>query len=565
MKDEDKTKEQLINDLNQLRQRNTELEKSEAERKRAEEALRQSEERWRSLAQSIPDIILTVARDGTILAINRTVSGVTVEETIGKSIYDNVGPEHCEAARESLERVFQTGRPETYEILGVGPHGLKTAWYETSVVPIERDKQVIAVILMSTDVTERKVVEEALRESGGGFRQLVENAQDIIYRYRFTPIRGFEYVNPAAADITGYTPEEHYADPDLSLKLVYPDDRPLLEAVAKGDTTPGKPFSLRLVRKDGAIIWTEQLSVPIYDEAGNLVAVEVIARDITERKRAAEELNRAVAELVRSNTELEQFAYVISHDLQEPLRMVARYVHLLERRCKGKLDSYADQFIGYALDGANHMQRLINDLLAYSRVDSTGKDLAPTNCEAIFDRALTNLKAMVEQSGAVVSRDVLPTVMADDSQMIQLFQNLIGNAIKFRGEEPPGVHVSAEKIEKSKIRIPKSEIRNANSEIQNEWLFSVQDNGIGIDPEHSERIFMIFQRLHTETDYPGTGIGLSICKKIVERHGGRIWVDSEPGKGSTFCFTIPITGGTNNREGPDHREAELEGNTGSSS
>ena len=218
--------------------------------------------------------------------------------------------------------------------------------------------------------------------------------------------------------------------------------------------------------------------------------------------------------------------------------MVARYVHLLERRCKGKLDSYADQFIGYALDGANHMQRLINDLLAYSRVDSMGKDLAPTSCEAIFDRALANLKAMVEQSGAVVSRDVLPTVMADVSQMIQLFQNLIGNAIKFRGEEPPGVHVSAEKKE-------------------NEWLFSVQDNGIGIDPEHSERVFMIFQRLHTEADYPGTGIGLSICKKIVERHGGRIWVDSEPGKGSTFYFTIPMTmiGGTDNHEESDHWEA----------
>ena len=539
MKNEDKARDQLMNDLKQLRQRNAELEKSEAERKRAEETLRQSEERWRSLVQSIPDIILTVARDGTILAVNRTVSGVTVEETIGKSIYDNVGPEHCEAVRESLERVFQTGKPETYEILGVGPHGLKTAWYETSVVPIERDKQVIAVILMSTDVTERKLVGEGLRESGGGFRQLVENAQDIIYRYRFTPVSGFEYISPAATDITGYTPEELYADPDLGFKLVHPDDRHLLEAVGKGDITPGMPLSLRWVRKDGAIIWIEQQNVAIYDEAGNLVAVEGIARDITERKRGAEELERAMAELARSNAELEQFAYVTSHDLQEPLRMVARYVHLLSRRYKGKLDFYADQFIGYALDGANRMQRLINDLLAYSRVDSKGEDFAPTNCEVVFDRALANLKATVEESGAVVSHDPLPTVMANDSQLTQLFQNLIGNAIKFHGEEPPGVHVSAQRIEKSEIRIHKSQIPNPKSEIGNAWLFSVQDNGIGIDPEQSERIFMIFQRLHTEADYPGTGIGLSICKKIVEHHGRRIWVDSEPGKGSTFYFTIP--------------------------
>jgi light-regulated signal transduction histidine kinase (bacteriophytochrome) len=292
------------------------------------------------------------------------------------------------------------------------------------------------------------------------------------------------------------------------------------------------------VRKDGAIIWIEQQNVPIYDEMGNVVAVEGIARDITERKRGAEELDRAMAELARSNAELEELTCVTSHELQEPLHMVARCVNLLQRRYKDKIDSHTEKIIGYALDGANRMQRLINDLLAYSRVDSEGKDFAPTNCEAIFDRALANLKAMVEESGAVVSHDALPSVMGDDSQLTQLFQNLIGNAIKFHGEEPPGVHVSAQKKE-------------------NEWLLSVQDNGIGIGPEHSEGVFMIFQRLHTETDYPGTGMGLSICKKIVERHGGRIWVDSEPGKGSTFYFTIPMTmiGGTNNHEESDHWEA----------
>jgi len=526
-------------------------EKSKTGHKLAKKGFRQSEERWRSLAQNIPDIILVVARDGTILAANRTVSGATVEETIGKSVYDNVAPEHCDTVRKSLERAFQTGRPDTYEILGVGPHGLNTTWYETRVVPKERDRQVIAVTLISTDITARKRAEERVREHGESFRRLVEDLHSIVYRYRFTPVSGFEYISSAATDITGYTPEELCADPDLGFKLVHPDDRPLLEAVERGDVAPGMPLILRWVRKDGAIIWIEQQSIPVYDEAENLVAVEGIARDITERKRGAEELERAMAELARSNAELEQLTYVTSHELQEPVHMVGRCVNLLQRRYKGKIDSHTEKVIGYALDGANRIQRLINDLLVYSRVDSEGKDFAPTNCEAIFDRALANLKAMVEESGAVVSHDALPTVMGDDSQLTQLFQNLIGNAIKFHGEEPPGVHVSAQRIEKSKIGNPKSEIVN-------EWLFSVQDNGIGIDPQHSERIFMIFQRLHTEADYPGTGIGLSICTKIVERHGGRIWVDSKPGKGSTFYFTIPMTmiGGINNHEESDHWEAD---------
>jgi PAS domain S-box-containing protein len=507
------------------------LEKSETERKWGEEALRQSEERWRSIVQNIPDIILVVTRDGTILAANRTVSGAIVEEAIGKSVYDNVATEHCDTIRKSLERVFQTGKPDTFEILGVGPHGLNIAWYETHVVPDERDGQVTAVALISRDITGLKRLEERSREHQQRFRRLVEDLHNIVYHYRFTPTSGFEYISPAVKDITGYTAEELCADPNLGFKLVHPDDRHLLEAVRKGDRPPGIPFSLRWVRKDGAFVWTEQQIIPIYDEAGNLVAVGGIARDITERKRTEEKLEKAPAELARSNAELEHLANVTSHEMEEPLHMVARCLNLLERRYKGKLDSHTEKVIGHALGGVKCMQRLVNGLLAYSRVSSEDKGFAPTKCEAIFDCALANLKAMVEESGAVVSHDALPIVMADASQLTQLFQNLIGNAIKFRGEEPPSVHVSVEKKE-------------------NEWLFSVQDNGIGIDPEQFERIFMIFQRLHDEVDYPGTGIGLSICKKIVERHGGHIWADSEPGKSSRFYFTIPMTmiGGINNHE-----------------
>jgi light-regulated signal transduction histidine kinase (bacteriophytochrome) len=245
--------------------------------------------------------------------------------------------------------------------------------------------------------------------------------------------------------------------------------------------------------------------------------------DITERKRAEEKLKLTLADLERSNKELEQFAYVASHDLQEPLRMVSSYTQLLARRYQSQLDAAANEFIAFAVDGANRMQALINDLLAYSRVGTLGKEFEPADCTAVLDRTLANLKAAIEKSSAVVTHDLLPTVMADNLQLVQLFQNLIGNAIKFHGEEPPRVHVSAEQK-------------------GNEWVFSIRDNGIGIDPRYAERIFVIFQRLHTREEYPGTGIGLAICKKIVERHGGRIWVESQPGIGSTFYFTIPIGG-----------------------
>jgi signal transduction histidine kinase len=238
-------------------------------------------------------------------------------------------------------------------------------------------------------------------------------------------------------------------------------------------------------------------------------------------KRSEEALAQQALELTRSNAELQQFAYVASHDLQEPLRMVSSYVQLLARRYKGKLDADADDFIGYAADGVERMKNLINDLLVYSRVSTHGRDFKSTDCEAVLEATLANLQVAIEESGTVVTHHPLPTVMADDLQLIQLFQNLIANAIKFHSEDPPRVHISVE-------------------EEGEKWVFSVQDNGIGIDPEHADRIFEIFQHLHSREDYPGTGVGLAICKKIVERHGGRIWVDSEPGNGSTFRFTMPV-------------------------
>jgi PAS domain S-box-containing protein len=272
-------------------------------------------------------------------------------------------------------------------------------------------------------------------------------------------------------------------------------------------------------RMDAVIIPVDYVSTPIL-ERGELTGAVISFRDVTERQRAASALAEKAQELARSNVELEQFAYVASHDLQEPLRMVSSYTQLLARRYKGKLGSDAEEFITYAVDGATRMQRLIQDLLAYSRVGTKGREFVPADCEVLLDRVLGDLKVAIEESGAMVTHDPLPIVRADETQIAQLMQNLIGNAIKFRNQEPPLVHVSSK--------------RNGKA-----WIFSIRDNGIGIDPQYAERIFVIFQRLHKREEYPGTGIGLAVCKKIVERHGGRIWVESNSEKGATFYFTLP--------------------------
>jgi signal transduction histidine kinase len=252
-------------------------------------------------------------------------------------------------------------------------------------------------------------------------------------------------------------------------------------------------------------------------------------------QRTAELAERA-KDLERSNLELQQFAYVASHDLQEPLRTIASFTQLLAKRYADKLDDKAREFIAFAVDGSKRMQTLINDLLSFSRVGTQGKALAPVRCDEVLETVLRSLKRAIEESGAVITRDPLPAVLADELQLGQLLQNLVGNAIKFRSDKTPRVHIGAE--------------RNGSG-----WKISVRDNGIGIASEHSERIFVIFQRLHTKTQYAGTGIGLAICKKIAERHGGRIWVEAAPDGGSKFCFTI-ADGGTSQqkeREPNEHR------------
>jgi signal transduction histidine kinase len=271
-----------------------------------------------------------------------------------------------------------------------------------------------------------------------------------------------------------------------------------------------------------------KIGTNLKDEIGQLSrSFDKMTLDLKQTTASRDELNREIAErkqaqeeLVRSNKDLEQFAYVASHDLQEPLRAVSGFVELLRRNLEKHLDEKTSEYINFSIDGAKRMQSLINGLLEYSRVGTQGKKPQKVDSKEAFDEALARLQAGIEESGAKITAYNLPTVYFDDMQLMRLFQNLIGNAIKFRGDQAPEIHVSA--IHKD-----------------GGWRFAVRDNGIGIEPQYTERIFMIFQRLHTRKTYPGTGIGLSICKKIIERHGGKIWVESTPGRGSTFYFTVP--------------------------
>ncbi len=365
-------------------------------------------------------------------------------------------------------------------------------------------------------------VEMALRESEERFRLLFQQAAIGIKRLNLADERMLE-VNDRLCEILGYSRNELLK---MSLaEFTHADDlateRKGLGRLVSGQI-PYFTMEKRCLRKDGGVIWVRVTnSVPFAHDERASWWVSVV-EEITERKRADAELLRTTTELTRSNQDLEQFAYVASHDLQEPLRMVAGYLQLLSERYRGQLDEKADKYIVYAVDGAERMSGLIHDLLAYSRVNIRGEQLQKTSAEEAFCFAMRNLASAIEQAGAVVYHDPLPTVRADKAQLSQLFQNLIGNAVKFHSPDR------------------KAEIRVYAREDDRFWHFVVQDNGIGFDEKYRDKMFLIFQRLQGRGKFPGTGIGLAICKRIVERHGGRIWANSRSGEGATFHFTIPV-------------------------
>ncbi len=332
------------------------------------------------------------------------------------------------------------------------------------------------------------------------------------------------FLNPVAESITGWKAADAAGRPVRDVfRIVNESDGQTLEDPVARVLAEGRTVALEnhtaLVAKDGRIVPIDDSAAPILDAAGKVIGAVLVFHDVTERRRAEERARRTLEELARSNRDLEQFAYAVSHDLKEPLRMVTGFSGLLKDRYYGKLDEKADQYISFAAEAAERMNGLIDDLLAYARAGRDPTD-EQTDVSSAVDRAVGSLRASIEECSARVTVEPMPTVRGNPVELTQLFQNLLGNALKFRAGNVPEIHVGVRREEE-------------------QWVFEVRDNGIGIDPKFSERVFTIFQRLHTRDEYPGTGIGLAICKRIVERHGGSIWFESEPGKGSSFFFTLP--------------------------
>jgi PAS domain S-box-containing protein len=522
--------------------------------KQVEADLIHSEQKFRAIFDSMFQFIGVLTSDGIVLESNRAALdavGVKRADVIGKPFWETLWWTHSPQLQEQVKAAVATaasGELVRFEAEHIWADGT-AAVVEFSLKPMFDDTgKVTMLIPEGRDITDRKRKEDILRNIALGvsaktgeafFEALVEyltKALQVEYALiselllpsqdRVSTIAG--YGNGTKIDQLEYalldTPCQYTIDRQFyvcaeQLQQQFPSFGLLSEIRAQSymgvilRNSAGQPFGLICVLSCQPFSETQLMT-----EILNIFAARAAAE--IERQHSEVELQHQKQDLARSNDELQQFAYVASHDLQEPLRMITSYLELLERRYKGQLDAKADMFISYAVDGASRMQILINDLLNYSRVGRQDRDLEAVDSDRICAQVLTNLQVAISTNKAIVSADPLPRVYGNSSQLTQLFQNLIGNAIKFRSQEPPQIEINVRSIE-------------------GWWLFSVRDNGIGIENEYLDRIFVIFQRLHGKTEYPGTGIGLAVCKKIVERHGGNLWVESQPDRGSTFYFTLP--------------------------
>jgi len=497
-------------------------------RKKAEKHLAQMEGRYRGLLEAAPDAMVVVNQAGEIVLLNVQAEkqfGYKRDELVRQKVKNLIPEGFAErliadgtrSAAEALAQQIGTG----IELIGRRKDGTEFP-IELMLSPLESAEGILVTAAIR-NISVRKAAEKHLGQMESRYRGLLEAAPDAMVVVN--QAGEIVLLNVQAEKQFGYKRDELLGQ---KVKNLIPEgfaERIVADALRSAEDALAQQIGtgIELIgrRKNGSEFPLELMLSPLESAEGILVTAAI--RDITTRKKGEADLLNKMEELNRSNEELGQFAYVVSHDLQEPLRMVASYTQLLSRRYKGKLDSDADDFISFAVDGASRMQRLIQDLLAYSRVGTKGKDLLDTSSEDALQQALINLRGAIKDSSALVTHDPLPAVLADEMQLIQLFQNLVGNAIKYQSSGVPRVHVSA--------------TRNGVKK----WVFSVQDNGLGIDPQYFEKIFGMFQRLHKREEFAGTGIGLAICKKIVERHGGSISVESRPGLGSTFRFALAGT------------------------
>ena len=496
----------------------------EKERQQTAEALQSNMERFRIAAETSNDLIYEwdISQAVQWFGDIDGMLGYPLNEfprTL-QAWQDSLHPDDAESIMSALHAHLRQGAPYATEYRIQCKDGTYRWWSARGFTEKSPDGNLNRMIGTVTDITQRKKSELALQQSEERFRAIFEQASigvAQILSKTGEPV----LVNKKYCEITGYSDEEML---HTSIRtIVHPDDLhgdlDNMQRLFAGKI-PSFTMEKRYYHKQGHIVWVHLTVSPMWLPGQTPTYHIAIVEDISSRKQTEEYLGSTLANLERSNKELEQFAYIASHDLQEPLRMVASYTQLLAQHCEGQLDDKAQKFIGYAVDGAMRMQRLINDLLDYSRVQTQGHAPQLVNAEAVLADVVKNLSATLLENQAIITHEGLPSLTVDEVQFQQLLQNLIGNAIKFRREEVPRVHISAR-------------------DCGHEWLFTVRDNGIGFEAKFAERIFHIFQRLHTRQEYPGTGIGLAICKRIVERHGGKICCDSMPGMGSTFYFTLP--------------------------
>ena len=494
------------------------------EKIKREHELKESEEKYRNIVEIANEGIMIADTTGRINFVNAKMAqmlGFSSEELLGINAESLVDKGDYERGLQKIQNRMK-GIQESYEIKYIRKSG-EGLWCLISATPMyDYNGKHIGNMTMQTDITERKKADDALKESESRFHSVLDNSPDVIYRIN-VQTGSYEYVSPSTENIFGYSPDELMALATIHpLNTIHPNDRVKFQtAIKELEQNDKVEMEYRHQTKNGEYCWISNKMGLIRDNTGKPLYRDGTMRDISKRKQIEEQMETAMDELRRSNEELERFAYVSSHDLQEPLRMVKLYSQLLKKRYKDNLDSDADDFIEYIVEGANRMKQLIDDLLEYSRVTSQTKEFDNVDLEKVLDNVLRNLSVSIIEYDVRISHDTLPTVFVDQNQMLQVFQNLITNAIKFHGQNPPKINISVQKGEK-------------------EWIFSVSDNGIGIDSKHQNQIFEVFKRLHHNRDeYPGSGIGLSITQKIIIHHGGQIWVESEIGEGTTFYFTIP--------------------------